>query len=317
MRQHQRLINRAKSQGMTITDVSEMMQRDAAIITNRNQSELVIDGVPMSWLNVSSQFYCDNKQLTKLAYEAVNIPYPKSIIFDSPDEKAVVDFFKNGQTYICKPLDSTNGIGVELGIDTLEKIHLYYENYKHLNTRFLLEEYAAGKDLRIQVIGGKIVAACIREPAFVTGNGENTVRELMAIRQAVMTSQNPNNRLEIDEATDELLQKQALKLDDIPPKNCHVRLKYVSNIAQGGLPIDVTAEIHEEFHRWAADLSAYLGTGYMGLDFMTTNHADNPYIYTKILEINARADWVHHTFSEVRTHDIAGIILKQLFLNLD
>lgn len=313
MRQHQRLINRAKSQGMTITDVSEMMQRDAAIITNDNQSELVIDGVPMSWLNVSSQFYCDNKQLTKLAYEAVDIPYPKSIIFDSPDEKAVIDFFENGQNYICKPLDSTNGIGVELDIDSLEKISWYYENYKQLNTRFLLEEYAAGKDLRIQVIDGKIVAACIREPAFVTGNGENTIRELMDIRQAVMTSQNPNNRLEVDEATDELLKKQALKLDDIPKKNRHVRLKYVSNIAQGGLPIDVTDEIHEVFHRWAADLSAYLGTGYMGLDFMTTSHIENPHTHTKILEINARADWVHHTFSEVRTHDIAGIILDELF----
>ncbi|MFK7949058.1 MAG: hypothetical protein AB8G11_15815 [Saprospiraceae bacterium] len=313
MLQHKRLINRAESQGMTITDVSKMMQRDAAIITHKNQSELVIDGVPMSWLNVSSQFYCDNKQLTKLAYEAIDIPYPKSIIFDSPDEKALIDFFENGQLYICKPLDSTNGIGVELDIDSFEKVNLYYKNYKLLNTRFLLEEYAAGKDLRIQVIGGKIVAACIREPAFVTGNGKNTIQELMNIRQAVMTKQNPNNRLEVDEATMELLKKQQLTINDIPKKNRHVRLKYVSNIAQGGLPIDVTNEIHEDFHRWATDLSAYLGTGYMGLDFMTTNHTENPYLYTKILEINARADWVHHTFSEVRTHDIAKIILKHLF----
>lgn len=314
MRQHQRLINRAKSQGMTITDVSKMMQRDAAIITNNHQSELIIDGVPMSWLNVSSQFYCDNKQLTKLAYEAVNIPYPKSIIFDSADEQVVVDFFENGKNYICKPLDSTNGIGVELDIDSLEKVKEYYKNYNHLNTRFLLEEYAQGKDLRIQVIGGKIVAACIREPAFVTGNGKNTITELMKIRQTVMTSQNPNNRLEVDEATEELLQKQQLTLNDIPEKNRHVQLKYVSNIAQGGLPIDVTDEIHEEFHGWAKDLSNYLGTGYMGLDFMTTNHSKNPYKHTKILEINARADWVHHTFSEVRTHDIAKIILEHLFL---
>lgn len=313
MLQHQRLINRAESQGMTVTDVSQMMQRDAAIITHNDKSELVIDGVPMSWLTVSSQFYCDNKQLTKLAYEAVNIPYPKSIIFDSPNEKAVIDFFKNGQLYICKPLDSTNGIGVELGIDTLEKVNLYYDNYKYLNTRFLLEEYAEGKDLRIQVIGGKIVAACIREPAFVTGNGKNTVKELMDIRQVIMTSQNPNNRLEVDEATEELLKEQKLTLNDIPKENRHVQLKYVSNIAQGGLPIDVTDEIHVDFHRWAKDLSTYLGTSYMGLDFMTTTHTENPHLCTKVLEINARADWVHHTFSEVRTHDIAGIILEHLF----
>lgn len=313
MLQHNKLLNAAKEYGIAVKDVSDIMQRDAAILSYNSQSELVIDGVPMSWLKVSSQFYCDNKQLTKLAYEALNIQYPKSVIFTKPDDASLKTFFQEGKIYICKPLDSTNGIGVELDIKSLEEVKQYYEKYKYLNTRFLLETYISGKDLRIQVIGGEIVAACIREPAFVIGNGFDTLRQLMKQRQEVMTRQNPNNILEVDAATKALLKEQNIALDDIPMKNQNIQLKYVSNIAQGGIPIDVSDEIHPLYHQWALNLSDYLGTGYMGLDFITPNHMENPNNHSAILEINARADWVHHTFSERKTHDIAAIILKKLF----
>lgn len=316
MLQHTKLLNTAQNLDITVTDVSQLMKRDAAILTYKKDTELIIDGVPMSWINVSSQFYCDNKQLTKLAYEALNIRYPKSIIFSKFDENHLQTFLKNGQVYICKPLDGTNGIGVELGIENLQMVADYYEKYQHLNTRFLLEEYVKGDDLRIQVIGGKIIAACIRKPAFVIGNGQDSLERLIAKRQAVMTKQNPNNILAIDKSTEALLAAQQVSIGDIPENNRTIQLKYVSNIAQGGVPIDVSDEIHPLYHQWAEDLATYLGTGYMGLDFITPNHKENPINQSAILEINARADWVHHTFSERRTHNITYIILKQLFPNI-
>lgn len=313
MLQHEKLILTAKTMGISITDVSELMQREASILEYKGQSELVIEGVPMSWINVSSQFYCDNKQLTKLVYEKLNIPHPKSVVFNTPDEANVQSFLKKDQVYICKPLDSTNGIGVELNIRNFQLIKSYCKKYQFLNTRFLLEEQIEGKDLRIHVIDGKIVAACIREPAFVVGNGEDTLADLMEKRRAVMKTQNEYNKLEVDEATEDLLRKQKITLNDVPENNQKIQLKYVSNIAQGGVPIDITDEIHPEYQRWATALVEDLGTGYMGLDFITTNYKETPYGNSWILEINARADWMHHTFSEVRTHDMAEIILEKLF----
>ena len=316
MLQHEKLINTAKKRGILITDVSELMQREASILEYNGQSELVIEGVPMSWINVSSQFYCDNKQLTKLSYEKLNIPHPKSIVFQTPDEPQVQSFLQKDQVYICKPLDSTNGIGVELDMRNFQMIKSYYKKYQFLNTRFLLEEQIEGKDLRIHVIEGKIVAACIREPAFVIGNGKDTLADLMENRRAIMKTQNEYNKLEVDEATEDLLQKQKITLADIPKDGQKIQLKYVSNIAQGGIPIDITDEIHPEYQRWATALAKDLGTGYMGLDFITTNYKETPYGNSWILEINARADWMHHTFSEVKTHDMAVIILEKLFREL-
>ena len=313
MLQHQQLINKAKALGIHVTDASALMQRPSAILDYNGTSELVMDGVPTSWINVRSQFYCDNKQLTKLAYSSLGIPHPKSITFKTAEEPKLANFLKEGQIYVCKPLDATNGIGVVMGIKSLDEVKTYYGQHQYLNTLFLLEEQITGKDLRIHVIEGKIVAACIREPAFVTGNGKDNLETLIEKRRAIMRTQNPNNFLEIDTATKALLKAQQITLSDIPEPNQKINLKYVSNMAQGGIAIDVTNEIHPTFQTWVTALSNYLDTGYFGLDLITTNHQEKPHTHSWVLEINARADWLHHTFSERKTHDIAGIMLKALF----
>ena len=84
-------------------------------------------------------------------------------------------------------------------------------------------------------------------------------------------------------------------------------------MAQGGIAIDVTQEIHPAYHQWVSALADFLGTPYFGLDIMTTDYSLDPYQHAKVLEINARAEWLHHTFSEVRTHDMAGMILGAVF----
>ncbi len=315
--QHQQLIQKAKALGIQVKDISQMMQKQAAILTYQNQSELIVNGVPTSWINVRSQFYCDNKQLTKLVYEKKGIPYPKSCTFKTPDEAHLASFFTADKNYVCKPIDETNGVGIHLNIQNLSDIKNYYKVMQlHFSDKvYLLEEQIDGQDLRIHIIKGKIVAACIREPAFVVGNGINTLQELIHQRQAVMSNQNPNNQLTIDKITLNLLSQQKIQLQNIPTKGQKIQLKQVSNMAQGGIAIDVSNEIHPIYQEWATALTDYLGTGYMGLDFITSNHQKNPKDHTCILEINARADWLHHTFSEGQTHDMASIILNAIFFD--
>lgn len=313
MFQHLQLIERAQSLGIQVTDISAIMDTNFAILEKDNLQVLIREGVPMSWINVRSQFYCDNKQLTKMAYEDLALPHPKSITFKTANEDGLADFLQPGMTYVCKPLDGTNGVGVRTGIRSLEDVKAYYNTHQDLATIFMLEEQVEGDDLRIHVLGGKIVAACIREPAFLVGNGQDSLAILIEKRRAQMKTQNPNNFLEMDQATRELLLQQHIQLSDIPAANRKIRLKKVSNMAQGGMATDVTDAIHPMYHEWVGKLVDYLKTNYFGLDLITKNYEADPQKNTKILEINARADWLHHTFSEHRTHDMASMILEELF----
>lgn len=313
MTQHTSLLIKAKTLGASVRDVSDLLRQSAAVLEYQSISELIIDGVPSSWVNARSQIYCDNKQLTKLAYDALQLPYLQSVTFQTPDEPKLQSFFQEGQTYVCKPLDIAQGTGVVMGLKSLEEINAYYHEYKNLGRLFMIEEQYNGKDLRLQVIGGKIVAACIREPAFVLGNDMDSLQSLIEKRREIMHSQNPKNILQVDEATKSLLKEQQISLLDIPKNHQKIQLKRVSNMAQGGVAIDVTDEIHPLYQKWVTALVDYLGTPYFALDLLTQDHQIHPRQASKILEINAFADWLHHTFSERRTHDIAGMILQELF----
>lgn len=313
MYQHVQLIQKAQALGITTIDLSQLMQKPATILEYNGISELIVEGVPASRINVRSQYYCDNKQLTKLAFEALHLPHPRSIVFQMADEAQVAAFFRDGKTYVCKPLDGTNGDGIVTHIRDLETVKKYYQEYKYLNTRFLLEEQVEGEDLRIQVLDGKIAAACVRQPAFVLGNGKDSLEILIEKRRAVMRTQNPGNRLDIDSATETILSQQGISLPAVPKENQKIQLKFVSNMAQGGIATDVTDDIHTFYNDWVNALSAYLCTSYFGLDIMTTDYTQDPHFHASVLEINARAEWLHHTFSERKTHDIAGMILKSIF----
>jgi cyanophycin synthetase len=313
MSQHNKLIDRAKSLGIRVTDVSNMMLGPFAILEYNGISELVRDGVPLSFINLRSEYYCDNKQLTKTVFEKFNIPCPKSILFQKDNFKHLSQHLIEGKRFVCKPMDGTNGDSIRMHISNIKHVEDYLSQQSNPKQQFMLEEFVEGQDLRIQVLGGKIVAACIREAAFVIGNGKDKLIELIESRKEQMRIQNPNNHLTIDQSTKGLLIEQKISLYDIPSKNQKIRLKQVSNMAQGGIATDVTDSIHSIFSEWVKQIVDYLKTDYFGIDFVSTDYSVDPINNTKALEINARADWLHHTFSERKQHDMAYLILDAIF----
>lgn len=311
--QHNLILKEARKRGLKVTDVSNTLDTLAATIENDSQSELFIKGTPLSLLNLRSLNYFDNKQLTKLALTKLNIPHPKSILFSSPQEAAIKDFLEEGKSYVCKPPNMAEGIGVELNIKSMSDIEDYWERHQNLSSIFMLEEQVSGKDLRVQVIAGKIVAACTREPAFVVGDGKSDLNSLIEARRKMVKAANPMNDLTIDVTTIELLKNQGLGLEDIPPKNQKVQLKELANMSQGAAAIDVTSGLHPIFQEWIDRIVHYLKVDFFAIDFMASDFRNNPTNQSIVLEINAQPEWLHHTFSEVKTHDIAKMVLDAVF----
>ncbi len=92
-----------------------------------------------------------------------------------------------------------------------------------------------------------------------------------------------------------------------------VRLKNTANLAKGGLAIDVSDSLHPGFHAWASSVSALFATDILSIDAICAAPHEPPEADAVILEINTAPEWVHHTFSEHRTHDIATRILRYWF----
>lgn len=309
--QHQLIIAEATRRGIDIEDISSEYGTSATHLSNGNTSAVIVQGIVQEWLNKEAEILCDEKHLTKTLFDSLNIPNPKSCVFSRP--KDVRGKIQENQEYVCKPVLGTNGIGVQLGIRSMRDVDAYYSKYGGLYPTHLLEEFVEGYDLRIQVIDSKIVAVCLRLPAFVEGDGSSTLTELIDMRRREIRSQNPANDLIVDHISRKLIELQGFSLNQLVPSEQKIRLKEITNMAQGGHAIDVTDEIDIIYHEWVASIANELKTGYFALDVITTDHKKFVPGNSLALELNIRAEWMHHTFSEKRTHDLARLIIDTLF----
>ena len=90
-------------------------------------------------------------------------------------------------------------------------------------------------------------------------------------------------------------------------------LKELANMAQGAIAIDKTADFHPDFQKWIDKIVDYFGTPYFAIDIIAEDLTKSPDQKAWALEINARPEWMHHTFSRVKTHDMGRIVLESLF----
>lgn len=309
--QHENILNAARELNIFIKDVSETLGFDAAILNHRGQNELLIRGTPTSMINVRSSYFCDNKQLTKEVFRKLKIKHPKSVSFKKSEKEKTANFLKAGKSYVCKPVDGTNGIGVGMNISEKEDLEKYFsENSFEEGQIILLEEQISGDDLRTQVIGGKIVAVCTRRPPFVVGNGQKRLSDLISELEKKVIEQNPENKLFVDK---NLIANQNIELSEIPKKGREILLNRTSNMAQGAMAIDKTEEFHPDFQIWVDRLVGFLKTDYFAIDIIAEDCRRSPESGAFALEINARPEWMHHTFSQHKQHDIPQILLKSIF----
>lgn len=309
--QHENILEKARKLNISIKNVSQILGFDGAILDHCGQNELLIRGTPTSLINVRSSYLCDNKQLTKEVFSRLNIKHPASISFKKSEIKKAINFIENRKSYVCKPIDGTNGIGVGMNISGKDDLENYInESSEGEDQIILMEEQIYGDDLRMQVINGKITAVCTRHPPSVVGNGKQTLSDLISDLERKIAEQNPDNKLFKDK---ELILDQHIKLSDVPNKGKEIFLNKTSNMALGADAIDKTEEVHPDFQIWVDRLVSFLKTGYFAIDLITEDCRKPPDLNAFALEINARPEWLHHTFSQNKQHDIALILLKSIF----
>lgn len=311
--QHRLIVEEARRRGIATESKTESFGRTATLLKSGSKEELLIQGIPESWMSLPASKQCDDKQLTKALFQKLDIPTLDSIVFTDPEELVAAGVFDGQKQFVCKPTIGTNGVGVGFEMRSIDDVKKYYKANAHLGPAFLLEEQHDGYDLRIQVIDSLITAACIRLPAYVTGDGSKSLKQLITERRRVVQLQNPANDLVVDRETALLISSQGLTLNSIIPGDEEVQLKRISNMAQGGHAIDVTDEIAPGFSNWVETISLELDSGYFALDIMCNDHTTLIGDSAKGLEINIRAEWMHHTFSERRTHDLAKTVVDALF----
>jgi len=308
----ERLMAAASKLGVSFDDLYATHHLDLVRYTYQGRSEFVGKGRVFSHLNAIAERICDDKHACKRVLSRVGIPVPEGIRFTDPTSPEVIGLIESAGNWVCKPIDGTHGEGVHMGLTTRQHVLAACENQSP-GTVFVLENEVQGDDLRLQSIGGKLVAACRREPPRIEGDGSSTVQELVDGLRARVRSDNPANDFVVDSEVRSFLDREGLKLPDVVAKGRFVQLRSVANMATGARAVDLTDELHPEWRHLLSVVGETLGIRVFAVDAVTPDPTVSPFEKGAVIEVNARPEWMHHTFSHGRRHDIPRLLLEDLF----
>jgi cyanophycin synthetase len=213
---------------------------------------------------------CQEKPLTNHMLRAVGVPVPAGRTVKSGDEawEAAQDI---GMPAVIKPEDGNQGKGVTVNLTSEAEVREAYALAAEYG-RVLVERHVQGRDFRLLVINGKMVAAAQRDPASVTGDGLHTIQELVG-----EVNRDPRRRpghsshlthITLNEAADLVLKQQGLTRTSVPARGHTVRLRTNANLSTGGTATDVTDEVHPQNAQLAELAAQILALDVAGIDVL-------------------------------------------------
>ena len=258
-----------------------------------------------------------DKALTKALLEGVGIPVARGALA-AGEEDAVRMARGLRKPLVLKPLRGNHGRGVSTDVRSDEQVRGAYALAAVHGRRVIVEEQLPGRDYRILVVGGQVVAVAERRPAQVLGDGVSTIAELVRVANCDPRRGDGHEkaltRISIDEGVLEVLRQEGLSPDSIPKAGQAVRLRSAANLSSGGEAIDRTDDIHPETAAMARRTALVLGLDVAGIDLMAPD-IGRPIRETGggVVEVNAGPGLrMHLAPSEGQARNVARPILEHL-----
>lgn len=263
---------------------------------------------------------CD-KEGTKNILASAGVPVPKGTVIHYLDELAGAIEDVGGYPIVIKPLDGNHGRGITIDVNSWEAAEEAYDlaSAASKTKSVIIERYYTGRDHRVLVVNGQVVAVAERVPANVVGNGKYTVEELIeevnSDPQRGDGHDNVLTRIVVDKLSLDLLQKQGYELNSVLPAGKRVFLRATANLSTGGIAVDRTDEIHPENVWLFSRVAKIIGLDIAGIDVVTAD-ISQPLrdVNGVIVEVNAAPGFrMHVAPSQGLPRNVAGAVMDMLF----
>jgi cyanophycin synthetase len=260
-----------------------------------------------------------DKQGTKQILRESGVPVPRGVVINYLDELAGAIEDVGGYPIVIKPLDGNHGRGITIDIKAWEEAETAYDAAKEVSRSVIVERFYRGRDHRILVVNGKLIAVAERVPAHVIGDGQHTISELIDL-----TNQDPRRgdghdnvltKITIDRTTWQLLDRQGYTLETVLPVDEVCYLRATANLSTGGISVDRTDDTHPE-NIWLAErIAKIIGLDIAGIDVVTPD-ITRPLreVDGVIVEVNAAPGFrMHFSPSEGIPRNVAEPVVDMLF----
>lgn len=248
-----------------------------------------------------------NKTVTKKILADAGFPVPAGDEFASTDEALAYYSLIADKPIVVKPKSTNFGLGISIFQEPAS-----LEDYKKAvdiafaeDSDILVEEFIPGTEYRFFVLDGKCEAVLLRVAANVVGDGQHTIRELVAIKnQNPLRGRDHRSPLEIINLGDIellMLEQQGYTPDTILAAGVKAELRGNSNISTGGDSIDMTDCMDSSYKELAAQMATAIGAWVCGVDLiipdvMQTSSKEKP--NCTCIELNFNPSMYMHTYPQ-------------------
>jgi GNAT-family acetyltransferase (TIGR03103 family) len=251
------------------------------VLTRESLSQLT-SAVAMSW--------CDDKRVTRRLLAGAGLRVPRGVTASTPE--ADTEFLHDVGEVVVKPARGEQGRGITVGVTDADHLARAVEEARQFCPDVLIEQCHHGEDVRVVVIDHEVVAASVRRPATVVGDGRHTVSELIKAqsrRRSAATG--GESTIPLDSGTIDTVRAAGHHLDEVLDESEVLEVRRTANLHTGGTIHDVTAELHPALGEAAVAASRVLDLPVTGLDLLVTAVDQPEYV---VIEANERPGLANH-----------------------
>ncbi len=272
----------------------------------------VFSGVPrLDRVEKVTSGWIDDKWLLKQRLMKYQIPVSRGrVVYSLSGAKKV--FNEVTKPVIVKPRFGSRGRHTTTHINTLVDLTIAYHRARSLGWPVMVEEHLTGSVYRATCIGGRVVGILAGDPPRIVGDGINTIRSLIDVKNA--TRHETQGPVKYNEKLDSFLSSLNLTLETVLPVDKEIDLSEKIGLSYGGKSremIDVThPALLSEFNRAAAAVADPI----IGFDFISTDVTVDPQtVRWGIIECNSVPFInLHHDPLEGVPADAAGAVFDYL-----
>lgn len=244
----------------------------------------------------------DDKHVARTILQSAGISVARGRNFDREDQlEEATQFFHELPSAVVKPVRGTKGRGVTVDVTSEAG---FREAWTHAfasgSGGVLVEEHFRGTEVRFLVVGGECIAAALRLPPQVRGDGRSTLRQLVNAKNRERRT-NPhlaNRPIVFDSARLNRLQAHGLTLHSILEAGRDYIIDHKGGFSTGADSVDVTDAVHPSYLEVAARAAAAIpGLPISGVDILL-HDMEQPAAPTNhiILELNSQPGIGGHHF---------------------
>jgi GNAT-family acetyltransferase (TIGR03103 family) len=254
------IVDEALRRGIAV-EVSDVRTRELVLTSGGRR---VTTTESLSELTSATAFLrCHDKLLTRTVLARTGVPLPagRAATFDDDDTR----FLHQCGELVVKPAIGEGGTGITVGVRDVDALQGALDVARRVCPDVVLEERCPGDDVRVLVIAGVVVAAAVRRPPTVVGDGRSTVAELGGRRAA---ETHGAASIPLDATTRSVVADAGWSLDAVLPAGEALAVRGTANVHTGGTIDDVTDDLHPRLAAVALRVAAAIDIPVVGVDLM-------------------------------------------------